>query len=77
MTLGFGITQKLDKIILEKISNLMNLDNTIKYKDKHNYYILETTKNINIVNIINYMNNQMIDMKSVEFKIWKESLNYK
>jgi hypothetical protein len=77
MTLGFGITQKLDKIVLEKISSLMNLDTKIKYKDKHNYYILDTTKNINIENIINYMNNQMIGMKSVEFKICKESLNYK
>jgi hypothetical protein len=69
MTLGFGITQKLDKIVLEKIVNLMNLETKIQYKVKHNYYILDTTKNINILNIINYMTNQMIGMKNVEFKI--------
>jgi hypothetical protein len=77
LSLGFGISQKLDKIVLNNISKLINIETQIQYKEKHNYYILDTTKNSNILNIINYIDNQMIGMKSVEFKIWKESLLYK
>jgi len=77
MTLGFGITQKLDKKVLEKIASLMNLETKIRYKEKHNYYILDTTKNTNINSIIDYFDNQMIGMKNIEFKIWKKSLIYK
>lgn len=65
-TQGFGITQKLDKLVLENMATIMKIEAKVRYKDKHNYYILDTTKTSDIQNIINYMNDQMIGMKSVE-----------
>jgi len=51
---------------LENIATIMKIEAKVRYKDKHNYYILDTTKNSDIKNIMYYMSDQMIGMKSVE-----------
>ena len=68
---GFGITQKLDKILLESIKYILHIPTKVIYK--HNYYMLDTTNSRAIENIILYFQNTMKGMKSVEYRIWSRS----
>lgn len=70
---GFGLTQKLDKIILESIGLLLGIKNNVRYKEIYNHYILDTTNSRAIENIIEYFINTMKGMKSLEYKIWARS----
>ena len=70
---GFGITQKLDSIVLEGIKTILHIPTAIRFKTKHNYYILDTTNSRAIENIINYFKDSLIGMKSPEYKIWARS----
>lgn len=70
---GFGITQKLDSIVLEGIRIILHIPTVVKYKSEHNYYILDTTNSRAIENIIVYFRNSLIGMKSPEYKIWARS----
>lgn len=72
---GFGITQKLDKIVLEGIKHTLHISTKVSYKNKHNYYMLDTTNSRAIENIISYFQNTMKGMKSVEYRIWSRSYN--
>jgi len=67
---GFGISQKLDKIVLEAINTLLHIPTLVRYKEKHNYFILDTTNSRVIENIIAYFKDNLVGMKSVEYKIW-------
>ena len=70
---GFGLTQKLDKVVLEGIALMLHIKTSVKYKELHNYYILDTTNSRAIENIISYYKNSMRGMKSVEYRIWSRS----
>lgn len=70
---GFGISQKLDSIVLESIRVVLHIPTVIRYKPKHNYYILDTTNSRAIENIIAYFKDSLIGMKSPEYKIWARS----
>jgi hypothetical protein len=70
---GFGLTQKLDKIVLESIGILLGIKNNVKYKELYNHYILDTTNSRAIENIIEYFKYTMKGMKSLEYKIWARS----
>lgn len=74
---GFGISQKLDKVVLEGIKHILHISTSVKFKNKQNYYILDTTNSRAIENIIKYFSNTMKGMKAVEYKIWARSYNYK
>ena len=50
----FGISQKLDPIILFSIKYILHINSNVKYKTKHNYYILETSNSRNIEYIQNF-----------------------
>lgn len=72
----FGITQKLDYIVLYSIKLLLNINNLIK--NRNTYFKLETTNSKNIENIIKifiYSNYTLVflGIKSFEFKIWVRS----
>lgn len=67
---GFGLTQKLDKIVLESIGILLHITTKVKYKDLYNHYILDTTNSRAIENIIEYFKSTMKGVKSLEYKIW-------
>lgn len=70
---GFGLTQKLDSIVLEAIGLILHIPTKVKYKPNYNYYILDTTNSRAIENIINYFKNTMKGMKSLEYRIWSRS----
>lgn len=72
---GFGLTQKLDKIVLEGIKLILHIPTSIRYKSNHNHYILDTTNSRAIENIIEYFHNTMKGMKSLEYRIWVRSYN--
>ena len=70
---GFGLTQKLDSIVLESIGLILHMPNPIKYKEMYNHYILDTTNSRAIENIIDYFKNTMKGIKSLEYRIWARS----
>ena len=70
---GFGISQKLDEIVLEGIRRILHISTVVKFKSKDNYYIIDTTNSRAIENIIEYFHNTMKGMKSVEYRIWARS----
>jgi len=70
---GFGLTQKLDKIVLEAIKYTLHIPTSVKLKLNHNYYILDTTNSRAIENIIKYFHNTMKGMKSFEYRVWTRS----
>jgi len=70
---GFGVSQKLDPIVLESIIRILHIPTAVKLKPKHNYYLLDTTNSRAIENIIEYFYKNMKGMKSVEYRIWARS----
>jgi hypothetical protein len=72
---AFGLTQKLDQIVLEGIRHVIGISTKVVYISKNNYYRLDTTNSRAISNIIDYFNNSMKGMKAVEYKIWSRSFN--
>jgi len=66
---GFGISQKLDKIVLNTIRILLHIPTVIGYKEKHNHYILDTTNSKAVENLISYFKDNLVGMKSLEYKI--------
>lgn len=70
---GFGITQKLDSVVLEGIKLILHIPTAVKFKSKYNHYILDTTNSRAIENIIKYFHNTMKGMKSIEYRIWAKS----
>ena len=70
---GFGISQKLDSVVLEGIRRILHISTAVRFKSKHNYYILDTTNSRAIENIIQYFYKTMKGMKSVEYRIWARS----
>lgn len=78
---AFGITQKLDYIILYSIKLILKIPSSIR--DRKRYYIIETTNSKNIEYIINYFTyndfkSYMSGMKNYEFSLWKNSfMTYK
>lgn len=72
---GFGITQKLDKIVLQAIGLILHIPNEVRFKELYYHYILDTTNSRAIENIITYFKDQMNGIKSLEYKIWARSYN--
>lgn len=70
---GFGLTQKLDKIVLEGIAIMLHIKNPIRFKELHNYYIIDTTNSRAIENIIVFLKDTMKGVKSLEYRIWARS----
>jgi hypothetical protein len=64
---GFGITQKLDRVVLEGIRHILHISTKVTYKN--NYYMIDTTNSRAIKNIIEYFFNTMRGMKAVEYRI--------
>ena len=70
---AFGITLKLDSIVLEGIRLLLHVPSSVRYKEIYNHHILDTTNSRCIENIINYFKDTMKGIKSLEYKIWARS----
>lgn len=72
---GFGLTQKLDKVVLQAIALILHISNPVRYKEIYNHYILDTTNSRAVENIIVYFKDTMKGIKSLEYKIWARSYN--
>jgi hypothetical protein len=70
---GFGLTQKLDSIVLESMRLLFHISSKVRYKEIHNHYILDTTNSRTIEHVIDYFKDTMKGVKSLEYKIWARS----
>jgi len=70
---AFGLTQKLDKIVLEGIAIMLHIKNPVRFRELHNYYILDTTNSRAVENIIFFFKNTMKGVKSLEYRIWARS----
>jgi LAGLIDADG endonuclease len=76
MVHSFGITQKLDKIILDFLQKKFHISSKVLHT-KRNIYKLETTNSRSIVKIQKFFLNKLKGIKSLEYKIWARSLHYK
>ena len=72
---GFGLTQKLDEVVLQAIRLTLHIPSKVMYKELHSYYMLDTTNSRAIENIINYFKDQFKSIKSLEYKIWARAYN--
>lgn len=70
---GFGLTQKLDKIVLQGIGLMLHINKPVIYKEIYNHYILDTTNSRAIENIIVFFKDTMKGVKSLEYRIWARS----
>lgn len=70
---GFGLTQKLDKIVLQAMGLILHIPNSVRFKEIYNHYILDTTNSRAIENIIAYFKHTMKGVKSLEYRIWARS----
>lgn len=68
---AFGITERLDKHILEQFKKIFGIKATIK--KKKNAFLLETTNRRNIEYLVNYYHGTQKGVKSLEFRIWARS----
>jgi hypothetical protein len=66
---GFGISQKLDLVVLQSVKTLLHIKTSVVYKEKHNYFMLDTTNSRAVENIIEYFKDNLVGMKNVEYKI--------
>jgi hypothetical protein len=76
MAHSFGITQNLDKIILDFLQKKFHISSKVLHT-KRNIYKLETTNSRSITKIQKFFLNKFKGIKSLEYKIWARSLNYK
>ena len=74
---GFGISQKLDWIVLEALRIRLGIATKVVRRAKHGHNQLDTTNSRAIANIGSFFNGQMKGMKAVEFKIWFRSQRHK
>ncbi|GAA5794693.1 hypothetical protein HPULCUR_000038 [Helicostylum pulchrum] len=72
---GFGITQKLDRVVLEGIRHILHISTKVVYKEKYNHHMIDTTNSRAIKNVSKYFFNTMKGMKGVEYRIWSRSFN--
>lgn len=70
---GFGLTQKLDEIVLQAIGFTLHISNPVTYKEIYNHHILDTTNSRAIENIMIYFKDTMKGVKSLEYRIWARS----
>jgi len=74
---GPGITQKSDPIVPNGTRQTSHTSSKVKYRKKHNFYMLDTTRKRSIENICTYSQGNLVGMKSFEFEVWKRSLKYR
>lgn len=70
---GFVVRQKFDKIVLESICILLDINTKKIYKDIYDRYILNTINSLDIEKIMVYFDNTMKGNKSFKYKIWAKS----
>jgi hypothetical protein len=72
-----GITQKLDKIILNSIKEKFKIPNLVLYRKEHNFYKLESSNSRVLEKAVKFFDSNLLGVKSLEFKIWKRTLKFR
>lgn len=67
---GFGISQKVDKHILDHIRKVFHIVAQVRKGKTNGAWVLDTTNNMNIGTIVNYYNNTLLGCKSLEYTLW-------
>lgn len=73
---GFGLTQKLDKVVVLGIKQVLKIESNVKW-NKKGFFSLDTTNSNSLKWIKNYFYNTMKSRKSLEFRIWARSFRDK
>ena len=73
---GFGLTQKVDKIILDYMSVLFLHQGFVRY-NQYNFFSLDIYGSNSLKLLKKYFFNTMKSRKSLEFRIWARSFKYK
>ena len=71
---GFGIIQKGNKELLEKIRGLFHI--SAKVRERGGKYSLDTTNKRSIRRVLEYYRDKLISRKNVEYKIWGKAVYY-
>lgn len=80
---AFGITQKLDGVILEFLRKRFHIASKALHtkrcslREQRDVYKLETTNSRSIAKIRDFFLNKLKGIKSLEYKIWSRSLKFK
>ena len=71
---GFGISQKLDYLLLEGIRKVFKIK--AKIREYENKYQLDTTNRRSVKRIMNYYEGEFIGKKKVEYILWVKAIRY-
>lgn len=74
--IGFCITHKTDKFLLQHLKRLLHIPNNIQYDSRMNTYVLKTKNSRAILNIVNLFAGKFKVMRSLEFKLWSRAKFY-
>jgi hypothetical protein len=79
MVHSFGITQKLDRVILEFLQKKFHIPSKVLHTNSifRDIYKLETTNSRSILRIKQFFLNKFKGIKSLEYRIWARSLSFK
>lgn len=67
--IGFCITHKTDKLLLQLLRRLLHIPNDVKYDSVMNTYVLKTKNSRAILNIVNLFAGKFKGERSLEFKL--------
>lgn len=73
---GFGITQKKDKIILDALKNILNINANVKW-NKKGFFSLDALDKKSLKYIKDYFFKTMKSRKSLQYRIWARSFRHK
>lgn len=73
---GFGVTLKLDKIVLSGIKEILQIEAQVK-SNSRGFFSLDSTNLISLNIIKDFFMDTMKSRKSLEFKIWVRSFRDK
>ncbi|RIB06820.1 homing endonuclease [Gigaspora rosea] len=73
----FHMSQEGNKIVFDGIRSFLHIATKVFYHEKENIYEITTTNSRAIDNISRFFNNTFKGMKSLEYRIWARSINYK
>ncbi len=73
---GFGLTQAVDKHLLEHVRSALHIGSAVRFKVNQNIWSLDTTNRRSIETIADYFSDALVGMKSVEFDLWSKAQTY-
>lgn len=75
-THAIGITQKLDRILLEIIKRKFGITSKVLFRKNHNFYDLKTSSSRALNNVISFFKGKLIGAKNQEFSFWSKTRKF-